>query len=301
MENVMLYSAFSPKRLENIFKKSIYVYLQIKYDGARVYLKDGNLYTRSNKLINFPEGTQVRKDIEYLDNVELSILDGELLVYTKGFEKLLSRKEGNGIINRLIKSTITPEELDKYDFRVMVFDIHCSDGRDPFNYETRVKCYSTLLRKRLTQTFQPVEGYKAGFLSEIADFYDRAISNGEEGIMIKNPLNKYSFTRVTDMIKMKEEKVADLKVVGYIDGMGKYTDQVGSLICETSDGKLRVSVGSGLSDADRLNPPPIGSIVSVKYNAVSDSKTKDTKSLFLPRFIEMRTDKTTANSIEELV
>jgi hypothetical protein len=45
----------------------------------------------------------------------------------------------------------------------------------------------------------------------------------------------------------------------------------------------------------------IGKIITVKYNAVVDDKRKDTKSLFLPIFLEIREDKTTADALSKLL
>ena len=82
---------------------------------------------------------------------------------------------------------------------------------------------------------------------------------------------------------------------------------VGSLICASSDRKVIVSV-SGFSVqmrqwiTDNIDSV-IGKIITVMYNERISSKGADrseTDSLFLPRFVEFRSDKSVANSSEEI-
>jgi ATP-dependent DNA ligase len=97
---------------------------------------------------------------------------------------------------------------------------------------------------------------------------------------------------------MKAELEADLRVTGFTEGTGKYMGKIGSLVVESADGKVRTSVGTGLSDEQRsldFVKEFKSKIVSVKYNALISDKKTDTKSLFLPVFIEVRTDKDTAD------
>ena len=100
-------------------------------------------------------------------------------------------------------------------------------------------------------------------------------------------------------------KDCDLEVVGWIEGKGKYVGMLGKLECKSSDGKIRVDVGSGdketkiLTDEFRANTKPediIGKIVTVKYNArIKDKRRPEFDSLFLPGLVEIREDKTGAD------
>jgi DNA ligase-1 len=103
-------------------------------------------------------------------------------------------------------------------------------------------------------------------------------------------------------VKLKAEESADLICVGVEKGAGKYANMIGNLICETSDGLLNTGVGTGLKDEDRSKDPSefIGKIIEVAYNEVISSKGRDTKSLFLPVYKQIRFDKNVANSLKEL-
>jgi hypothetical protein len=78
-------------------------------------------------------------------------------------------------------------------------------------------------------------------------------------------------------------------------GSGKYSGKLGALECSNSDGSIYVSVGSGFSDEERDITDWHGKIVSVKYNEIIKSKGDKPDSLFLPIFVELRSDKVSAD------
>ena len=108
--------------------------------------------------------------------------------------------------------------------------------------------------------------------------------------------------RSKQLIKLKAELDADLKVIDVKAGTGKYEGQIGALVCTDSSRKLNVSVGSGLSDEQRktlVADELIGKIVTVTYNAKIQAKD-GTWSLFLPRLVEIREDKNEANHFNDI-
>jgi len=64
-------------------------------------------------------------------------------------------------------------------------------------------------------------------------------------------------------------------VLAQIAGRGKYQGRMGALLLQTPEGQ-RFALGSGLSNADRNNPPPVGAWVSYRY--------RDRTPSGLPRF-----------------
>jgi hypothetical protein len=77
-------------------------------------------------------------------------------------------------------------------------------------------------------------------------------------------------------------------------GAGKYEGMIGALLCESEDGVIKVAVGSGLKDDQRLIDVYTGKIISVKYNERITNKAGD-QSLFLPIFDQLREDKDVAD------
>ena len=75
-------------------------------------------------------------------------------------------------------------------------------------------------------------------------------------------------------IKRKDRPTFDLLVIGftYGDADGKYSDSIGSLVCVDSK-QRRVSVGSGLNDADRIKPFEHfnGKVIEIEAERVTDT------------------------------
>ena len=77
------------------------------------------------------------------------------------------------------------------------------------------------------------------------------------------------------------------------------------MICDSECGKLRVNV-SGLDDALRNAISAdregwMGAIITVRSNTLLEpSKSNSLFSLFLPRFVERRDDKTTADDLDRI-
>ena len=71
--------------------------------------------------------------------------------------------------------------------------------------------------------------------------------------------------RSGDLLKVKPYLDAEARVVAHLPGKGKYRGSLGALLLETDSG-LRFKVGTGFSDAQRRNPPPLGAWVSYRYH-----------------------------------
>ena len=69
----------------------------------------------------------------------------------------------------------------------------------------------------------------------------------------------------------------------------KYEKMLGSLIVESSDGKVKFNVGSRFTDKLRDN------------DVVQNKDEPDFYALYLPRFIRVREDKTEADSYDKIV
>ena len=67
---------------------------------------------------------------------------------------------------------------------------------------------------------------------------------------------------------MKRFHDDEATVVGHVPGAGKHQGRLGALELEMRNG-TRFSVGTGFSDAERRSPPPIGSVVTFRYQELS--------------------------------
>lgn len=273
-------------------------FAQTKMDGSRVHIavnyNEANIYTRNGKTLHSYVIEAMDSDLSQVAR-NGETWDGEIVFFKDG--KPLDRKTSNGLFNKAVKGTISKEEAKMVKF--ICWDIIDRTSTIPY-----IDRYKTMI-ERFTKIYDSIEMVETAYVEneeQAYDFYNKQIETGEEGAILKNLDFKWEGKRVKGMGKMKQIEESDLVVVGWEEGTGKNTGKLGALVCETSDGLLRVNVGTGFSDEQRdsITESIIGSIITVQYNQIIDSKNKETKSLFLPRFIEIRTDKNVANSINEL-
>ena len=133
--------------------------------------------------------------------------------------------------------------------------------------------------------------------------FEQLLAAGQEGIILKTREGIWENKRSKALIKFKGELECDLRVVDWEEGTGKNVGRLGALVLESDCGGIRVNVGTGFSDADRDNisaESSIGRIVAIKYNARITDKTSSVASLFLPVFVEFRSDKSVADRAEDV-
>ena len=121
-----------------------------------------------------------------------------------------------------------------------------------------------------------------------------AVAEGFEGIMIKAMPAPYECKRSSFWMKWKPVITVDLTIVGFEEGTGRNAGRLGAIICEGEDDgcKIRVNVGSGLSDSNRdeywVNRDSLhGNLVEVEADAVTQNQD-GSYSLRFQRFLRFR-------------
>ena len=155
----------------------------------------------------------------------------------------------------------------------------------------------------MASKLKPVSSYRVYSMKEAQAIADEFISEGGEGAVVKKLDAIWQDGTSKDMVKIKEVYDADLYCIEIKEGKGKYKGKIGSLILQTSCGRIEVDCGSGLTDLDRNKHPDefIGKIIEIQYNKFIQSKKDKPASLYLPRFVEIREDKNTATSYGEII
>lgn len=298
------------------------VFCQEKCDGMRfnaiVSGKNVEFFGRSGKPITILSDSFVQefKDLASSFDGDL-VFDGELLVEEDG--EILDRKTGNGILNKAVRGTIGEKESDMivstlWDVipkELFVNQNYADFALPEFEYQSRFKRLEDMRKlisfKDSDFSFKKIRLVDSQIVHSMAEAYDAfkiKLSQGKEGVVLKSPHSYWKNTRLTDCVKLKDIRDCDLEVFGYVEGTGKYAGKLGALTCVSSDKILMVNVGTGFSDEEReyfTHDNTIGKIVTVQYNAVIEDKKTHVKSLFLPRFVEFRSDKTEADSYEKIV
>ncbi len=108
---------------------------------------------------------------------------------------------------------------------------------------------------------------------------------GGEGLMMRRPGSKYEAGRSTSLLKVKTFHDAEARVIGHDPGKGKHKGRLGALVLEMPDGTT-FNAGTGFTDVERENPPPIGTIVTYRYQEL----TKDGVPRF-PSYVGLAIDK----------
>ena len=298
---------------KTIARMSWPAYSQMKADGMRVnaFIEDGKvtLRGRSGRAVDLlgELDEDLLKVGKYLGNDV--VLDGELVVQEDN-GTIMERRKGNGLLNKAIKGTISQKDAARV--RIRVWDViplaNFRKEKCTTPYAARWVSVSTAVANAAltdgAEKVELIEQREVKNLTEAEQHFSEMLARGEEGTILKDPDHIWENKRSYGLIKMKAEKDADLRVVGWVEGTGKYAGKMGALICQSEDGKVEVSVGGGYTDDDRqafTEDVMLDRIVTVLYNERIKSKDReDVDSLFLPRFIELREDKNVANSSKDI-
>ena len=270
-------------------------FAQTKMDGMR-----GVIVKRDGRVVVFSRNgntmTKLDKHFEAaLSSVDNIVIDGELTVVdSEG--KLLDRKTGNGILNKTVVETVSDEEVARVSFTAWDL-IDVCDFDKGVDRRTGVERLSRLRAIPANQLFEVVQTFEIANLEEAQELFKEQLAKGEEGIILKNNDHPWEDKRSKQCVKMKEVIEMDLKITGFAEGTGKASGMTGAIQVENKDGSIKTSVGTGLDDATRKDiwarqEELIGTIITVKCNGVISRKGADSKSLFLPVFVELRLDKT---------
>jgi hypothetical protein len=300
---VMLCSQFEQKLVDKVQFPAL---VQTKMDGMRfnAIVKDGKVEYRSRN----------GKEIQLLGNLDDDfismagdvdcVFDGELLVNDKGV--VLDRQTGNGILNKANKGTIS--ELEAHKVRATVWDVipymYFVDGHCPIPYGNRIEKLNVILDTKKPKKVSLVDSWEVANYDEAKTLFEGLLADGQEGIILKDKRGVWEDKRAKHQIKFKGELECDLKIVAVEEGKGKAVGMLGAIVCESADGVVKVNVGSGFTDEHRVNlwhikEELVDRIVAIKYNMRIKNKVGE-ESLFLPIFIELRDDKTVADTSEDI-
>lgn len=83
-------------------------------------------------------------------------------------------------------------------------------------------------------------------------------------MMLRKPNSPYEVGRSYNLLKVKTHEDAEATVIKHLPGSGKHAGRLGALLVELPNG-IQFAIGTGFSDQERDNPPPVGSIITFKY------------------------------------
>ncbi|MEG0063018.1 MAG: hypothetical protein RR740_00295 [Pseudomonas sp.] len=234
---------------------------------------------------------------------------GELLVLDAD-GNICPREIGNGHLNRVNKGGALP---DGFRIIAQLWDmIPLKDvqpkGKSAQPYAQRLRLLNQKIQFNKLTSVSLIETRIVKSLEEAYQHYADALMRKLEGTVIKKPTALWKDGTSKDQIKLKLEAECELEVIGFEEGKegAKTAKTFGSLQLATSCRTLVVNC-SGFTDAlrEEINDDReswMGAIVTVRSNSVmlSDDLEKKPHSLFLPRFIDRRTDRTDADDFDRV-
>lgn len=174
-------------------------YVQPKLDGIRLLVSRSGCFSRTGKQVSGVEHlSSGLRDGEYLD--------GECYAPDKTFEEITSIFKTN------------PKELEFHIFDY--FDLK----RPELTFEERMDCID-------------VETFSVKKKSEVKAYHDMFVSQGYEGIMIRDAKSVYEVgQRSNYLLKHKDFQTEEYEITGAKTGHGRDADAV-VWVCKTRDGQ----------------------------------------------------------------
>lgn len=225
-----------------------------KCDGVRAYWDGKAFISRQGNVYHAPDW--------FIRDLPDHPLDGELWMGRKQFQETVS------IVRRQDKS----EHWKKIKY--MMYD--CPAIQEPF--ELRM----VKLNSIRTEYALPLRQFECKGIDHLKEELAKIELLYGEGLMLRMPRSYYEAGRSMTLLKVKSFKDDEAVVLSYVPGKGKHKGKMGAIVCKLKSGK-EFSVGTGFSDHQRSNPPPIGSTITFRYQEL----TNDNVPRF-PSFIGMR-------------
>ncbi len=223
-----------------------------KYDGVRA-LWDG-------RVLRHRSGREVSAPRSFIASLPEEPVDGELWLGRGRFEALSA-----------IVRTTSPREADWARIRYMVFEMPAGAG----SFAERADRLRELVARIGTTQLVAAPQTRVADQAELRSRLASVVAGGGEGLMLHLASAPVASGRSDVLMKLKPHLDAEAVVVALHSGSGKYQGMVGALEVEAPDGR-RFLVGSGLSDAQRRDPPRPGQTITYRY--------RDLTSNGLPRF-----------------
>lgn len=216
-----------------------------KLDGVRAIWDGKNLHFRSGHPVNAPHWFTAALPTE--------ALDGELWIARGQFEKL------SATVRRS-----EPVDEEWRQVRYMIFELPGAAGR----FSERV----AQIRKIVAQVNQPwlqaVVQHAAVDRAKLEKMLMETLKQGGEGLMLHRADALYESGRSDTLLKLKPWLDAEGEVIAHLPGKGKYAGLLGALQLRLSDGQI-LRLGTGFTEAQRRNPPPVGARVTYRYRELT--------------------------------
>ena len=212
-----------------------------KLDGVRGIWDGQTLRFRSGKTISAPAW--------FLDGLPKRPLDGELWMGRGTFERL------SGIVRREI-----PDEAEWRQVRYMIFELPGTPG----TFTQRAALIREIVKQANVPWLREIEQFQVVDRNSLQKRMTEVVMAGGEGLVLHRADAPYETGRSDTLLKMKPWEDAEAVVIGHLPGKGRHAGKMGALRVRAKDGR-EFSLGTGFTDEQRRDPPPVGATVTYRY------------------------------------
>lgn len=223
-----------------------------KLDGVRAYWDGSKLWFRSGQPVGAPAW--------FTRGFPPQPLDGELWLGRGEFELL------SGIVRK-----VEAVDAEWKQVKFMLFELPLAPG----TFTERKDQLQRLAEQAAVPWLVAVEQFRVSDRKALESALLKVVAGGGEGLMLHRADAPYTAGRSDDLLKLKPYLDSEAVVVGHLPGKGRHTGRLGALLVEGADGR-RFRLGTGFSDAQREAPPPVGTLVTYRYQGLTEKG--------LPRF-----------------
>ena len=216
-----------------------------KLDGVRAYWDGRRLLSRRGNVFNTPAW--------FTAGFPPHPLDGELWLRRGAFEAAL------GTVRKQ-----RPVAAEWRQLSYQIFELPGAAG----NFTQRLARLKRIIADVNSPYLQLIPQQRFENRADLQKKLDEVVAGGGEGLMLHRADSLYQTGRGDALLKLKIYQDAEAVVIAHLPGKGRNLGRLGALLVEMPDGR-QFKIGSGFSDRERENPPPVGALVTYKYYGLS--------------------------------
>lgn len=252
---VLAWTAPPPVELVDVYHGGVDLsryWVSEKFDGVRGYWDGHHLLTR--------EGTVIPVPAWFTRHWPDSPMDGELWAGYGRFERASAIVRSAG-----------PDDPAWHEISYRIFDLPAQAG----DFDARVPAIRRIVAAIGDPWVVAIRQFRVANTAQLHAALQRVLDKRGEGLVLHRGDLPYRAGRGVGLLKLKPYEDAEARVVAIKPGQGRLAGMMGSIEVRTPDGR-RFAIGSGFSDEDRANPPPLGSWITYRFNGRTNTG--------LPRF-----------------
>lgn len=234
-----------------------------KLDGVRAIWDGSRLRFRSGRIVRAPEW--------FTAALPPIALDGELWSGRQSFDLV------SGAVRR-----DAPDDASWRALRLMVFDLPGAAG-DFTARAARITEWETAARASVWAAVEQTEVLDRAALRQRLD---SVVREGGEGLVLHRADACWSPGRSSARWKLKPLHDAEAQVLAHEPGRGRLTGLMGALQVRTASG-IEFRIGTGFTNAERRDPPRVGSWISYTHRGITPSGVPRFASYWRTRDLEL--------------